>query len=156
MDALLQPNRALTRKAFQVLILGFVALNLILAMLFVAYGAYPVLAFLGLDIALLWLAFRTNFRDGGLIERVQVAADRIHVMRQPVKGAAENWIVSPHWARVRAEPEAVRIAAGDRSVAVGAFLSPPERDAFAAALEAAIAAAKRDRGDQIPSTSAMP
>lgn len=147
MDAVLRPNRALSRRAFQALILAFVGLNLAVATIFVLQGAYPVLVFLALDVALVWWAFRVNYRDGRLTERVQVAADRIHIAREPARGAADHWIVSPHWARVRSEPDAVAIAAGGRSVAVGAFLSPPERDAFAEALAAAIAAARQDRGE---------
>jgi uncharacterized membrane protein len=145
MDAVLRPNRSLSVKAFTLLIGVFIAINVMFAIMFALQGAYPVLAFLALDVVLVVLAFRVNYRDGRAQERVQVAADRVHVSRRPVKGAEDHWVVSPAWARVAAEQSAVRIAAGDRHLDVAAFLSPEEREAFAAALEAAIRKARTER-----------
>jgi uncharacterized membrane protein len=146
MDAVLRPNRSLSTKAFTLLIGVFVSINVALGVMFALQGAYPVLAFLALDVGLVFFAFRINYRDGRAHERVQVAADRVHVVRRPVKGDEAHWVVSPVWARVEAEDSAVRIAAGGRHLDVAAFLSPEERVEFAAALEAAIRKARAVRG----------
>ncbi|MFZ4069095.1 MAG: DUF2244 domain-containing protein [Caulobacterales bacterium] len=146
MDAVLRPNRSLSVKAFTLLIAVFVALNAAIGVMFALQGAYPVLAFLALDVVLVIVAFRINYRDGRAQERVQVAADRVHVVRRSVKGADAHWVVNPAWARVEGEDSAVRIAAGGRHLDVAAFLSPEERAAFAAALEAAIRKARAAPG----------
>jgi uncharacterized membrane protein len=145
MDAVLTPNRSLSRRAFVRLIGGFALINAGIAAIFVAQGAYPVAGFLALDVALLGLAFWLNYREGRAHERVRVAADRLLVTRQPSRGRAAHFVVNPVWARVHAEPAAVRIVAGGRDVSVGAFLSPPERESFAKALEAAIRRARTER-----------
>jgi uncharacterized membrane protein len=145
MDAVLRPNRSLSVKAFTLLIGAFISINVVLAVMFALQGAYPVLAFLALDVVLVVVAFRINYRDGRAQERVQVAADRVHVVRRPAQGMEDHWIVNPAWARVAAEQSAVRIAAGGRHLDVAAFLSPEERETFAAALETAIRKARAER-----------
>jgi len=76
---------------------------------------------------------------------VLVAGDRLHVCREPVDGAADHWVVHPQWVRVEPAEKALLLAAGGSSVPVAECLSPPERDAFAAALEAALHRARSER-----------
>lgn len=142
MDALLTPHRSLSARAFLLVICVFSGMNVAVAAFWALQGAWPVLGFLVLDVALLTLAFRMNFRDGRMFERVRIDADLVQVTRQPVRGRPSHWIVNPSWARVEDRPDAVRIAAGDRAVHVGAFLSPPERGDLADALRAALARAR--------------
>lgn len=138
MQAVLTPHRSLSRKAFTSLLLGFAAIDLAIVSFFLLQRAWPVAFFLLLDIALLWLAFRINYRDGRAEERVEVAHDRLLVSRRKPSGRAAHWMVSPLWARVRADARSVRIASAGRAVRVGSFLSPPERGEFAKALDAAL------------------
>jgi uncharacterized membrane protein len=142
MDATLAPNRSLSVRAFTWLIAVFVTINSAMAIFFAMKGAYPVLAFLVLDVALVIGAFWINYRDGRARERVVVAADRLHVMRQPVRGGAEHYVTHPHWAQVHTEERAVRIAAGGRDLTVAAALSADERADFAEALRRALLQAR--------------
>jgi uncharacterized membrane protein len=141
-DAVLTPHRSLSGKAFLVLLCIFSAMNVMVATYWALRGAWPILGFLVLDVALFALAFRINYRAARAFERVRVAADEMQVTRQPERGAARHWRVHPVWARVETRTDAVRIAAGDRAMLVGAFLSPPERDDFAEALRTALARAR--------------
>ncbi|MGE0830234.1 MAG: DUF2244 domain-containing protein [Hyphomonadaceae bacterium] len=149
MNAVLTPHRSLSRKAFFFVLIGFACVDAAVVTIFLLQGAYPVAFFLILDVFLLWLAFRVNYRDARAEERVQVGADRLIVTRTTPKGRAAYWSVSPVWARVRTDGRSVRIASAGKSLAVGAFLSPPERGSFARALNAALYRARREgfRGD---------
>lgn len=138
MDATLTPHRSLTARALLLVICAFSAMNLAIAVFWAFHGAWPVLGFLVLDVALLTWAFQMNNRDGRMFERVRVGTACLSVTRQPVRGPAAHWVVAPAWARVERRATAVRIAAGDRAVQVGTFLSPEERDEFAAALSRAL------------------
>lgn len=142
MDALLTPHRSLNARTFLLVMCVFSAMNVAVAIFWALQGAWPVLGFLVLDVALLTWAFRMNFRAARMFERVRIDADNLQVTRMPVRGQPAHWIVAAHWARVENLPDAVRIAAGDRVVDVGAFLSPPERGDLAQALRAALARAK--------------
>ncbi|MFZ4120204.1 MAG: DUF2244 domain-containing protein [Caulobacterales bacterium] len=143
MDATLTPHRSLSQKSFARLIGLFALLNLLISAVFLAKGAFPVVIFLALDVGLLWMAFRMNYRAGRLEERVRVAPGYVHVARRPVKGRSSHWVVNPLWVLVRADDDAVRLRASGGDLAVGAFLSRDERAAFTEALQLALAKAKR-------------
>jgi uncharacterized membrane protein len=152
-DAVLTPHRSLSRKAFVYVLVGFAAIDAAITTVFLLQGAYPVAAFLVLDVLLLWLAFEINYRAARESERVEVAADRLVVSRRSARGRAAHWMVSPLWAQVSADAGAVGIASAGRIVRVGRFLSPPERGDFARALEAALVRARRE--GYRPNTSRM-
>lgn len=142
MDAELRPNRSLSRPAFFLLMLVVVAVNGGLAIVFLSQGLYPVAGFLGLDVALLYAAFRLNYRDGREREQVRIGFGVLHVMHQSPRGQRTHWVVNPLWAKVEAMPSGVSIAAGGQALRVARFLSPDEREAFAAALRKALSQAR--------------
>jgi uncharacterized membrane protein len=142
MDAVLTPNRSLSQRSFARLLAAFALVNIAVSVLFALQGAYPVLFFLALDVGLLWAAFHLNYRAGRAVERVRVGRAFVHVERRAPKGAPDHWVVSPLWVQVLTEGDAVRIVSAGRDVAVGAFLSPPEREAFGAALRSALGRAR--------------
>ncbi|MES1203456.1 MAG: DUF2244 domain-containing protein, partial [Pseudomonadota bacterium] len=73
MDAVLAPNRSLSRQARRLLILAFAIANAVPAAFFLAQGAYPVSGFMGLDVlALIW-ALHVSERSGKARERVLVS-----------------------------------------------------------------------------------
>jgi uncharacterized membrane protein len=146
MDAVLTPHRSLGARAFLQVMLAFAGLNALIALYFAYHGAWPVLFFLVLDVALLYVAFRINYRDGKLVERVKLDHGVLHVSREPVKGAPAHWVVHPHWARVIPAARSVRVVAGGRALEFGAFLSPGERRAFSAALREALLRAAKGQG----------
>ena len=84
-----------------------------------------------------------NYRAARVAERVRVGADRVLVSSVGPRGEESHWSLNPIWARVVREGKGVFIRAGGDSMLVGAFLSPEERESFAAALEAALSRARR-------------
>jgi uncharacterized membrane protein len=145
MDAVLAPNRSLSINAFKLMIGVFAFANAVMALFFLAHGAYPVSGFMGLDVVALALAFWANYRSGRARERVRVAPASVQVTRHRPDARETHWTVSPLWARVLDDPKAVRITAGGSDVYVGGFLSPDERVTFAQALKAALAQARTQR-----------
>jgi len=141
-DATLSPNRSLSQRWFWRLIGVVAALEIALACVFWAQGAYPVSGFLLAGMVALIIAFRVNYAAGRAREIVQICPARVMVERRPAFGAGEAWQVSPQWAQVAQDSGAVRIASAGRALRIGAFLSPQERDAFAAALRQALARAR--------------
>ena len=67
-QATLTPHRSLSRNGFFIL-MGLVgAVNLVVAVMFVILGAWPIAGFAGLDVLLVWWAFRVNFADARKLE----------------------------------------------------------------------------------------
>lgn len=145
MDAVLTPHRSLSRRGFARLLGGFALLNMAVSIGFAFSGAYPVVIFMALDVALLWVAFRMNYKAGLEEERVQVARPYLYIARRDPKGRAAHWVVSPLWASVSTDETCVRISSAGKTVVVGGFLSPEERQDFSRALTAALSTAKQPR-----------
>lgn len=143
MDAVLRPHRSLSAKAFKYTMIAVIAVNVAVAMFFWAQGAFPVAGFLGLDVLALWLAFRWNYQAARSTEYVRVAPGKVHVAAVDKNGAATHWVLNPVWARVARDGKGVLIRDGNGQMRVGAFLSPPECESFAAALRLALHNAKR-------------
>jgi uncharacterized membrane protein len=71
-SALLTPHRSLSRTGFMVL-MGFIcAVSFAAGLVFLLMGAWPVLGFFGLDVLVIWWAFRINFRDAKATEEISV------------------------------------------------------------------------------------
>ncbi|MEM6414973.1 MAG: DUF2244 domain-containing protein [Pseudomonadota bacterium] len=142
-DALLYPNRSLPPVGFALVMGVVIAVNLTLGIYFTTIGAWPVLGFCGLDVLLVWLAFKISYRQGRLHERVRLKDGALYVSRVLPSGHESRWRMPALWVKVHVDnPNAhhatVRVVCKGRTLILGAFLSPKERDAFANALKTAL------------------
>lgn len=150
MDATLSPNRSLPNLGFTVLMITLVVASFTAGMAFVLMGAWPVFGFFGLDVLLVWAAFKFSYRQGRLRELIQVSAEGAQFARIAPNGYARHWRVAPQLARVQVDKPMkhdgqVRVTLSGRALILGAFLSPPERARFGAALRDAFNAARAER-----------
>lgn len=150
MDAVISPNRSLSRTGLHVLLGVLIAFNLLIALFLLVLGAPPVLPFLGLDVLAIWLALNASFRAAERKERVRVTAEAVTVSREDDKGARVVWTSPTAFTRVDidqpGEHEArVRLRIYRRRLTLARALSPPERVEFANALERAIRDARAER-----------
>ena len=98
--------------------------------------------FLGLDVVLLYLAFRWNYRQGRRAEFIRLDGPELVVRRVEPSGRRREWRFDAHWLRVTIEERnhQLTLSSHGRTLVVGAFLSPEERLELAEALRAALAA----------------
>lgn len=147
-DAILHPHRSLGCKGFRILMGVVILANLLIAGIFVANGAWPVVPFCGLDVLILWLAFRVNYRSARLYERVRLTDTDLTVQRVAWKKPERRWTFQPYWLRVSMDDpprheSQVTLTSHGQSVVVGSFLSPDERAEFAKALNGALTTWRR-------------
>lgn len=151
MDAELRPNRSLSANGFKIVMLSMAGMSFFTGLGFLSIGAWPVVGFFGLDVLLIYLAFKINFKSGERErETIHVTAGEIAISRTCYRGQTGWWHVSPTFARVEVEQlndyeATVRLTAGGTSVPLATCLSPPERLAFADALKAALENARNER-----------
>ena len=148
--AVLTPHRSLGPKGFLGLMLTFGALSFVTGIVFLAMGAWPVLGFFGLDVLLIYLAFKLNYRSGRLFELVDVTREQLTVTRVHPSGRRESFDFNPFWARVLLSewPDGrteLRLAAHGRELLFGQFLTDDERRDFASALKGALIDARGAR-----------
>ena len=150
MDAVITPNRSLSRTGFYWLIGVLVAFNLVIAVFLLMLRAFPVPIFLGIDILGVLLAFRASYRGAGQAERVQVSAEEVRVSHVIGASARTVWTSPTAFTRVSletpSEDEAwVRLHLSGKAMTIGRALSPRERVQLAGAVERAIGAARAER-----------
>ena len=147
--ARLKPHRSLTRRNFRVLLTIFAGANLFTGLPFVVLGAWPVAGFMGLDVALLYFAFRANFRAARAYEDVSVTPLELMLAKVSAKGARAEWHFHPAWVRLDREEheefgtQRLALVSRGRSVEVADFLGPDEKAQFAGELSRALAEARR-------------
>lgn len=147
--ARLFPHRSLPMAGYLALMVFVGATAFASGMLFLAIGAWPVLAFFGLDVLLLWLAFRASYRSGRAFEEVAVWPHDLLVRQVCARGRVKEHRFNPFFARFnvdRHEEFGIRrmwLAGEGRELDIGAFLNPPDRESFALAFAQALAAARR-------------
>jgi uncharacterized membrane protein len=143
--AVLYPNRSLGLLGFYLLMGAIVLASAAIGAGFALVGAWPVTGFLGLDVLLLYLAFRWNYRTGRCAELIRLDRDGLCVRRVRHDGRTREWRFEPHWVRVtiddppRHDSQLVLSSHG-RALAIGAFLTAEERAEVARALRAALSA----------------
>jgi len=147
MDAVITPHRSLSRRGFIVLISVMTAINALTAALFLALHAAPIPLFLGLDLIAVFVAFAASRRAARRLERIQVTASEVRVVRESPSGSETVWLSPTAFTRVALVGEDedetdLQLRLSDRGVAVGRGLSRSERRDFAVALERAIRRAR--------------
>jgi uncharacterized membrane protein len=141
-DAVLYPNRSLGRFGFHLLMAAIVLVSGAIGAAFVLAGAWPVTGFLGLDVLLLYLAFRWNYRQGRRLEFIRLDGTELVVRRMEPNGRRREWRFDAYWVHVTIDDSSnqLTLSSHGRSLVVGAFLSPEERLEVGKALRAALAA----------------
>jgi len=142
-DAVLVPHRSLSPAGFWLLMALVSAVSFASGMYFALHGAWPVFGYFGLDVLLLYLAFRASYRAARRYETVKLTAEALVVERVGPRGQRARWNFQPYWLRIEMDepPEhgsQLRLISHGRSLALGAFLSPGERAELAAALREAL------------------
>lgn len=142
-DAILHPHRSLGPKGFRILMVCLGLVSLAVGGAFLAKGAWPVFGFFGLDVLIVWLAFRANYRSARLYERVRLTSDDLTVKRVAERQPERTWTFQPYWLRVSMDDpprheSQVTLSSHGTSLVVGSFLSPDERLEFAKALNGAL------------------
>ena len=145
--AVLQPHRSLSATGFLVLMLAVGLVSFVTGVAFLLMGAWPVFGFFGLDVALIYLAFRLNYRSGRLVEVVQIADGALTLTRIHPSGRRESFDFNPHWVRVSLReapsgPPDLRLASHGRELAFGRFLTEDQKRAFADTLRSALVTAR--------------
>ncbi len=130
--AILRPNRSLSKVGF-IVVMGLLgAVSFTAGILWVINGAWPVMGFLGLDVLLVYVAFRLSYRSGRMCEILRLTDGELSVRRVSPRGQVQTWLFQPFWVRLALEDRPglasrLTLSSHGRSIEIGAFLSEGER-----------------------------
>lgn len=150
----LHPNRSLSPRAMLLLFLGLAAASAVLALLFLARGAWPVPAFLLLELIAVGAVLCLLRRHRQDCELILLGGDRIRIVRRERYRETCHELPRP-WARVTVEKAGtashtprVLIRSHGREVEVGAQLGEAERLALAWRLRQALMHSNHEGHDE--------
>jgi uncharacterized membrane protein len=146
-SAVLTPHRSLSPHGFLLLMVAIGILSFATGLGFLLLGAWPVMGFFGLDLALVYIAFQLNYRAARLYETVDLTAEALKVTRVHPSGKQEQWDFNPYWARLVVEEDEderveLKLRSHGRELVFGGFLSDDEKRDFAKALKGAMSQAR--------------
>jgi len=148
-SAIITPNRSLPHLGF-LLVMGLVTfVSFAAGMVFLLAGAWPIFGFFGLDVLLLYWAFRINYRSARAYEQVVVTPTKLRVRKVTSRGFAREWVLNPLWVQLEKETieefgiQRLFLVSRGKTLTIASFLGPAEKQGFAEALNQALWKAKR-------------
>jgi uncharacterized membrane protein len=148
-SAVITPHRSLGPTGFLIFMLCLGALSFISGVAFVLMGAWPVCGFFGLDVLLVYVAFRASYRSARAYEEVTVTASELTLRKVSPRGGVREFTLNPLWVRldriVHEEfgIERLFLVSQGRRLPIAGCLGPDEKASFARALAGALGEARR-------------
>jgi uncharacterized membrane protein len=148
-SAVLTPHRSLGRTGFVVLMCLIGGISFVAGLVFFIAGAWPVMGFFGLDVLLVYIAFKVSYRSAAAYEQVTMTASTLTVRKVSHRGHVAEWALNPVWVRLQREAndefgiQRLFLMSHGKRLPVATFLGPAEKASFANALSAALGEARR-------------
>ena len=149
-SAVLTPHRSLGRTGFVVLMCLIGGISFVAGLVFFIAGAWPVMGFFGLDVLLVYIAFKVSYRSAAAYEQVTMTPSTLTVRKVSHRGRVAEWTLNPVWVRLHREKtneefgiERLFLISHGKRLPVATFLGPAEKASFANALSAALGEARR-------------
>jgi uncharacterized membrane protein len=155
-SAVLTPHRSLGRTGFLAVMLLIGGISFAAGLVFFIAGAWPVVGFLGLDVLLIYVAFKVSYRTAAAYEQVTMTPSALTVRKVSHRGKVAQWTLNPVWVRLQREThdefglERLFLVSHGRRLPVATFLGPREKASFATALSAALGEARRGPTRTVP------
>lgn len=147
---ILTTYRSLSPRGFLILMTTLGVVSFVAGMVFLVIGAWPVFGFFGLDVLLIYIAFKLNYRSGRLYETVDLDPRMLTVTRVHPSGKSERFDFNPYWVRVSVSEHRdgrtdLALLSHGEVFSFGGFLTDDERREFAGVLATALTSARAAR-----------
>ena len=140
------PHRSLSNTGFKILICVIACLLITIGVGFSLAGAWPVLGFLGLELLIIWGAFKLNYRSAKVYETIETTTETLKIDHINELGEATITEFPLGWLRVDLHPSVIpshsdryqqRVVVSSHGIQteVGAFLHPNEKASLSYEIE---------------------
>ena len=153
------PHRSLSPKGFAIVMGVLAGFLFLIGLGFFLAGAWPVIGFLGLELLVVWGAFKLNYRAARHREIIHTTAEELMVESQNPAGKWAQKSFPIGWLRVSLSPpksppmksrdqQKVILSSHGEQAEVGKYLHPAEKAELSRELDSMIdrARATRDAG----------
>ncbi|MCE2509491.1 MAG: DUF2244 domain-containing protein [Alphaproteobacteria bacterium] len=128
----MRPHRSLSPMGFWILMAAIGGISFVTGMIFLMAGAWPVFGFFGLDVLLIYVFFRLNYREARAFEALTLTERELLLRKVSPRGKVSSHRFEPYWIRVKIDaPTQTRsrltLSSHGKTVEIGAFLTEDEK-----------------------------
>ena len=128
----LYPYRSLNKTGFFILMFSLGFVSFVAGIIFMIKGAWPVFGFFGLDILLVYIFFKINFRSGKKKEILILTKNQLIIEFYNSKKISKTYYLDAHWLQIRLsklknEMSKLKISSKNKSIIIGSFLRYQEK-----------------------------
>lgn len=150
----LWPHRSLSPRAFGIMMMVLGGMMLSMGLVFFLIGAWPVIGFMGLEIGVLWLAFKLNYKAAQRRENLSATSKTFRIERvSPDGDTTVDELPSP-WLKARLDPKTppednlrvqqkLIVSSHGKQAEVGSFLHASEKQDLLPEIEDMLKRAQR-------------
>ncbi len=143
LDVTVLPYRSLSKKGFRTLMLIVSAIFFVIGVFFWYIGAWPVFGFLGLDVLLLYYAFKINYKSGEITESLKLIKENLQITRNFPSGTEQKWNLEPYWTKVEISNPRINqynliVKSKEKVVMIGSFLNYYDKKRLMKKIEGAL------------------
>jgi uncharacterized membrane protein len=149
----ISPQRSMSPRGVALVLMITAVVSFTVSLPFVMLGAWPIAGFFGLDVLLLWYAFRLQAQSARAYEEIVVTRPVMLIRDVSAKGRVQEARFNPYWVKLKRDVHAewgverLSLQEGRRSLEIARHLGRGEKADFAAALQSGLNAA---RGAALP------
>ena len=136
------PHRSLSKRGFAIVMLTLGGFAFAIGLGFFLLGAWPVIGFLGLELFVVWLAFKLNYRAAKRNQSITVTEKNVQIETTHPNGTKESNSFPTAWIKISVTPEGpptiksryqqkIIAASHGQSTIIAEFLHPAETTALA-------------------------
>ena len=128
----LYPYRSLNKTGFFILMFSLGLISFVAGIIFMLKGAWPVFGFFGLDVLLVYIFFKINFRSGKKKEILILTKNQLIIEFYNSKKISKTYYLDAHWLQIRLsklknEMSKLKISSKNKSIIIGSFLRYQEK-----------------------------
>ena len=148
------PYRSLSPRGFALVMAALATLAFTIGLGFFLMGAWPVIGFLGLELLVVWIAFKMNYRAAQRRQHLTATSRQLTIENVSPAGEREETSLPTAWVQVeltpKSEPEIrergrqkVIVRSHGRTAEIGGFLHPDETPRLAKEVSRMVDRARR-------------
>ena len=136
LNIILYPHRSLSPKGFLMLMLCIIFVSFSIGAFFMLKGAWPVFGFFGLDVLLVYIAFKVNYHNAKRYEKIRLWKNSLIIKKTSDNGKSNTWKFNPYWVRLEMKKSQSRssdlnLSSHGKTISIGSFLSNQEKEEVA-------------------------
>ena len=128
----LRPRRSSSPQTAVWLVIVSIVLVVLIGLIFVYIGAWPVFGFLGLELLILTALVCYHYQQSFIVEHIVITENNLSVVRTAPSGQKYTWTFKRHWLQVNlkdnnSKSSHLELRSHGRAIFIGSFLTPGER-----------------------------